>query len=81
MTISDFRKSKGYADSLEKIRNYSSGFEFTIPYYKMPTPTKNGMRVLLADASNEGLIECISIGYSMEDLINSQVTEETWRRK
>ena len=69
---------------IEKIRNYPKGFEFTINYAQIPTKAKeNGMHWVLDKAKENGLIESIAIGHSMEDLTGESgrfCTEETFRR-
>lgn len=53
---------------INKIRNYNKGFEFTISYYKMTDSQVNGMNWVVRKAEELGLIKCISIGHSLEDL-------------
>lgn len=50
MTKEEFRKSKEYADMVEKIKGYSVGFVFTIPYYKMTHKQLNGMNIVTLTA-------------------------------
>ena len=76
MTKAEFLKSKEYEDMMEKIRSYRQGFEFTIPFYKMTQQQKNGMNIVLHDAVEEGLIESIQIGVSIE----GNFTDETYKR-
>lgn len=76
MTKSEFLKSKEYENMMKKIRNYSTGFEFTIPFYKMTRQQKNGMNIVLNNAVKEGLIESVRIGVSLE----GNFTDETYRR-
>jgi len=80
MTAQEFRTSTEYDYCINKIRNYPAGFEFTIPFHKMKQGQKNAMHLVLEDCKKEGLIESVSIGYSLEDLIANDITEETWKR-
>ena len=76
MTITELRESADYRLCMNKIRNYRTGFEFTIPFYKMSIGQANAMRCILRDARNEGLIESVSCTFGLE----LDTTEETWRR-
>lgn len=76
MTKAEFLKSKEYREMMDKIRSYSKGFEFTIPFYKMTSEQKNAMNVVLRNAVEEGLIESISIGLSLE----GNITEEKYKK-
>ena len=77
MTRTEFRQSKEYAECMRKITGYPKGFTFTIPYYKMTTGQKNAMDAVTSDAIKEGLLESISMGYSLSPL---EMTEETFKR-
>ena len=76
MTRKEFLESKEYKDMMNKIKGYSKGFTFTIPFYKMTQRQKNGMNIVLKNARKEGLIESLSIGLS----IDGNVVEEEYRR-
>ena len=69
---------------VDRIRNYPKGFEFTVNYASIPTkPKLNGMRWVLKEAENQGLIESISMGMSFEDLRGESglfCSEETFVR-
>ena len=55
--------------SIEKIKSYPKGFEFTIKYSSLPSKEKeNGMRWILESARKLGLIESIAIGLSLRDI-------------
>ena len=70
--------------TVDKIRNYKKGFRFTIDYTKIPTNAKiNGLKWVLNKAEDNGLIRCISIGHSFEDLRGESglfASEETYER-
>lgn len=76
MTRKEFLESKEYKDMMNKIKGYSKGFTFTIPFYKMTQGQKKGMNIVLDNACKEGLIESLSISLSLE----CNVTEEEYRR-
>lgn len=76
MTKAEFRKTKEYADAVNKIRNQRVGFKFTIPYHKMSKGLKNAMDVVTSDCVREGIIESISIGVNLA----GEWTEETFKR-
>lgn len=76
MKKSEFLQSKEYNDMMGKIRSYSKGFIFTIPFYQMNKAQKNGMNIVLRNAIKEGLIESVSFGLSLE----GDITEETYKK-
>lgn len=81
MTKAEFRASNEYKECMEKISNYKPGFKFTINYAAIRAVSGaklNGIRTLLEDAASKGLIKSIAIGYSMDDLLDGQITEETF---
>ena len=70
-------------EHVETIKSYKSGFEFTIPYYRMTDGQYNAMRWVLRKAEELGLIEHISVGLSFEDIRGESgrwCSEETWKR-
>ena len=70
--------------ALEKIKNYPTGFKFTINYASLPTKAKeNGMRYVLVKAEELGYIKSVSISHSLTDLRGESgrfCTEETFLR-
>lgn len=76
MTIKEFKNSKEYADMVEKIKSYSVGFVFTIPYYKMTQKQINGMNIVTLDCIKSGILESLSIGLD----IHGNPTEEKFKR-
>lgn len=83
MTKAEFRKSKEYAELMEKIKKYSPGFIFTIHYgavRKVSKAKETGLRTLLEDAIRMGYLESISIGYTLDGMIEGQINEETYER-
>ena len=63
-----------FRELVEKIKGYSKGFRFTIPYYKMTTGQKHAIHVVTNDCIKEKIIESVSIGVSLE----GKITEETF---
>lgn len=76
MTELEFKKSKEYIDSLEKIKNYSTGFVFTISYGKIPKKKGNALKIITRDCIDIGILESIGIGLD----IHGNFVEETYRR-
>lgn len=76
MTITELRQSEDYRICMDKIRRYKTGFEFTIPFYRMSKGQANAMHRILRDAYDEGLIESVSFSFNLD----CEGTEETWRR-
>lgn len=76
MTLTQLRQSDEYAKCIHKIKGYSAGFTFTVPYYKMTKGQRESMRIVLGDAQVQGLIESTSINLSLE----GDVVSETFRR-
>lgn len=72
----EFKESKEYKDAVEKIKSYSKGFAFTIPYYKMTKAQQNAMNIITHDCIKDRIIESISIGVSLE----GKITEETFMK-
>ncbi len=65
----EIRQTKDYKEAVERIKGYKKGFEFSVPYYKIPTiAKKNGMRFILNDMICDGIIECIAIDESFDSL-------------
>ena len=68
---------------VETIRSYKKGYEFTIPYYKMTDAQLRAMNWVTKKAEELGLIRCIAIGHSFEDLRGESgrfCSEETFKR-
>lgn len=74
MEIKEFKESKEYAELMGKIKNYSKGFKFTIPYYKMTKGQKNAINIIIHDCVNEKIITSVSVGLDLE----GDITEETF---
>lgn len=72
MTIFEVRKHKDYTISINKIKGYRTGFEFTLNYARIPTPQANALKIIMADAIEQGLIKSIAVGFSLE---GEQVSE------
>ncbi|MGG6555573.1 UNVERIFIED_CONTAM: hypothetical protein MUK63_06785 [Blautia caecimuris] len=76
MTKKEFRNSQEYKELVEKIKGYSKGFEFTLPYYKMTQGQKNAIQIVVDDCIKKRILDTISIGLRLDGTI----TEETFIR-
>lgn len=76
MTIQELRNHEEYALAFKKIRAYKKGFEFTLNYAQIPTPQANALKIIMRDAIEQGLLESIAIGLSLE----GKQTDETFRK-
>lgn len=76
MTKKEFRNSQEYKELVEKIKGYSKGFKFTLPYYKMTQGQKNAIDIITSDCVKEKIIDSVSIGLQLDGTI----TEETFIR-
>ena len=76
MTLTELRQTEQYRSCMDQIREYSFGYKFTLPFYKMGPKQSEAVHQILQDAYAEGLIECISFDFDRDGVI----TEETWRR-
>ena len=76
MTIQELRNHEEYALAFKKIRAYKKGFEFTLNYAQIPTPQANALKIIMQDAIEQGLLESIAIGLSLE----GKQTDETFRK-
>lgn len=76
MTINELRQHEEYAKSVEKIRNYPKGFEFTIYFHKIPKAKANALNIILRDCMDMGLIDSVSIGLNLD----CEIADETYRR-
>ena len=72
----EFRESKEYKDAVERIKSYSKGFNFTLPYYKMTKGQKNAMHIIVDDCIKEKIIDSVSFGLDL----TGNITEETFIR-
>lgn len=76
MTRQEFINSQEYADMITKVKGYSIGFEFSIPYYKMTPAQKNAMEIVMCDCVESGLIESVAVSFDLD----GKVTEEKFKR-
>lgn len=76
MTKPEFRNSTVYKKYMERIKGYSKGYNFTIPYYKMTRPQINAINVILNDAVKAKIIDSMSFGINLE----GEMTEATYIR-
>jgi len=81
MTKNEYRMSTDYRSAYDKAVAYNKGFKFTINFSRIPKAKANALRILLDDLCKDGILESISIGYSLEDLIAGNITEETFVRR
>ena len=76
MTVQELRNHEEYAICFRKTKGYKKGFEFTLNYAQIPTPKANALKIVMQDAIDQGYLESISIGLSLE----GKQTDETFRR-
>lgn len=76
MTVAEVRNHEEYAQAMEKIKRYPSGFEFTLNYARIPTPQANALKIVMKDAIQNGLLESVALGLSVE----GKFVDETFRR-
>ena len=76
MTVQELRNHEEYAICMRKIKGYKKGFEFTIKYSQIPTGKANALKIVLHDAVDQGLLENIADGWSLD----GHIVEETYRR-
>lgn len=76
MTKAEFRKSKEYAEMVEKIRSYSKGFTFTLHYADIPKAKGNALKLVTQDCIDNKILESIEIGLDIE----GNFVQETYRR-
>ena len=62
--------------SMRKIKGYKKGFEFTLNYSRIPAGKANALKIIMRDAVDQGLLEHVSDGWSLE----GKIVEETYRR-
>ena len=76
MTIQEFRQSKDYAEAMDKIKNYSKDFIFTLNYSEIPKEKANALRIIRQDCIGNGIVESISIGLALD----GEQTSETFKK-
>ena len=76
MTIKEFRQSKDYAEAMNKIKNYSKGFTFTLNYAEIPKEKANALRIIMQDCIKDGIVESVSFGLAL----NGEQTSETFKK-
>ena len=80
MTNEEMRKHPGYIEALEKIKHYTPGFKFTIQWDPIPKAKANGLRFILRDACELGLIESISDDWGWNSTGDFTMTASTYKR-
>lgn len=76
MTIQEFRQSKDYAEAMNKIKNYSKGFTFTLNYSEIQKEKANALRIIMQDCIKDGIVESVSFGLAL----NGEQTSETFKK-
>lgn len=76
MTIQELRRSKDYADIINKIKKYPKDYTFTLNYSEIPKAKVNALRIIMQDCIERGIVESIAIGLAM----NGEQTDETFKR-
>ena len=76
MTIQEFREHPEYALCMRKITGYKTGFKFTLNWSEIPRAKANALKIVIRDAMEQGLIENVADGWSLE----GQLVSETFRR-
>jgi len=74
MTVTELRNHAEYAICMKKIKSYSKGFKFTIPYNRMTTGQAAAMKIIMCDAVEAGLVKSVAIGLAL----NGEQTDETF---
>ena len=70
MTMEQFKNHPEFLKAIAKIRGYREGFTFRIEWGDIPTAAqREGLRIVLREAVQEGLLECVSMetGVSVAD--------------
>lgn len=75
-TVTEFKESTEYAESMEKIKGYSKGYTFSLKYEKIPKAKANALIILTKDCIDMGILESISMSFD----IAGNLTEETYKR-
>lgn len=76
MTVQELRKTKDYAEAINKVKKYPKGFTFNLNYSEIPKGKANALRILMQDCINDGIVESVSIGLAL----TGEQTEETFKR-
>jgi hypothetical protein len=61
---------------MNKIKKYPKGFKFTLQWHQIPKAKANALRIIIQDATEQGLLEQIATELSLE----LEVTAETFRK-
>lgn len=76
MTITELKQSEEFRTRIDIIRSYSRGTVFTVSFCEMDSLKSELMHLVLKEASDLRLIDCISFDFNRDGVI----TEEMWRR-
>lgn len=68
-------------NALDKIRNYSEGFTFTVNFNSIPDRIRSHMYDTLREAEKQGLIESVGIGLGWFDNGDFGNTDTKYIRK
>lgn len=80
MTTQELRNHPGFIEAMEKIQNYNPGYQFTIRWNPIPKAKVNGLRLVLQEAREQGLIESISDDWGWDRHGDFTMTASTYRR-
>ncbi len=76
MTVAGLRKHEEYAKCMERIEGYSRGYEFTLSRSRIPLPQWNGLKIVMRDAREKGLVEVMRTDLTLD----GEETCVTYRR-
>lgn len=76
MTAQELRNHPEYELCFKKIKAYPKGFTFTLNYSQIPRGKANGLKIIMADAIEQGYLESIAIGLALDGTF----TDETYRK-
>ena len=76
MTITELRNHPEYTICMDKIKSYRKGFEFTMNWERIPRAKANGLKVIMRDAVEQGLLEYTATVLALDGTI----TAERFRR-
>jgi maltodextrin utilization protein YvdJ len=76
MTVNELRNHKEYKICMDKIKSYKKGFEFTLNYSEIPTAKANALKIIMADAVEQGLVESTATHLSL----TGETTAETFKK-
>ena len=72
MTITQLKQHPGYQDAMQKVKNYSKGFRFTLNYDQIPHAKGNALKILMHELVDLGIIESVQMGLDCDGNIVSE---------